>query len=214
MRSRTEQNIAKLFMAALIPGLLAALFYCLAIALMVRRRPALVPGRRRACRRSERRARAARRAGRCCSSRSWWWAASMAACSRRPRVPRSAASAMLLVGLAQRTLRLRGDRRGAAADGRDHGDDLRHPARRGDVQRLPRAARRCRRCWPTGSATRACRPMACWSALLAGLHPARRGDGRTGDDAADAAGVLPGRHRARFRPAPPRRPRSGSASWC
>jgi TRAP-type C4-dicarboxylate transport system permease large subunit len=39
----TEQNIAKLFQAALIPGLLAALFYCIAIAIMVRRNPALAP---------------------------------------------------------------------------------------------------------------------------------------------------------------------------
>jgi C4-dicarboxylate transporter DctM subunit len=35
----TEQNIAKLFMAALVPGLLAALFYLLAIAWTVRRHP-------------------------------------------------------------------------------------------------------------------------------------------------------------------------------
>jgi len=39
----TEQNIAKLFKAALIPGLMAALFYCIAIALIVRRRPELAP---------------------------------------------------------------------------------------------------------------------------------------------------------------------------
>jgi C4-dicarboxylate transporter, DctM subunit len=39
----TEQNIAKLFQAALIPGLLAALFYCLVIALVVRRDPAAGP---------------------------------------------------------------------------------------------------------------------------------------------------------------------------
>ena len=39
----TEQNIAKLFKAALIPGLLAALFYCLAIAWVVRRWPHLAP---------------------------------------------------------------------------------------------------------------------------------------------------------------------------
>lgn len=32
----TEQNIAKLFQAALIPGLMAALFYCIAIAVMTR----------------------------------------------------------------------------------------------------------------------------------------------------------------------------------
>lgn len=39
----TEQNIAKLFQAALIPGLLAAFFYCIVIALMVRRNPELAP---------------------------------------------------------------------------------------------------------------------------------------------------------------------------
>ena len=39
----TEQNIAKLFMAALIPGLLAALFYVLAIAVVARLRPGLAP---------------------------------------------------------------------------------------------------------------------------------------------------------------------------
>ena len=39
----TEQNIAKLFMAALIPGLMAALFYCVTIFLVIRRRPDLAP---------------------------------------------------------------------------------------------------------------------------------------------------------------------------
>jgi C4-dicarboxylate transporter DctM subunit len=39
----TEQNIAKLFMAALIPGLLAAVFYCIAIAWVVWRRPEYGP---------------------------------------------------------------------------------------------------------------------------------------------------------------------------
>ena len=39
----TEQNIAKLFQAALIPGLMAAAFYCLTIAISVRRNPSLAP---------------------------------------------------------------------------------------------------------------------------------------------------------------------------
>jgi tripartite ATP-independent transporter DctM subunit len=39
----TEQNIAKLFMAALVPGLLAALLYMVAVAVRVRRNPALAP---------------------------------------------------------------------------------------------------------------------------------------------------------------------------
>ncbi len=39
----TEQNIAKLFQAALIPGLLAALFYCIVIAIVVRLNPKAGP---------------------------------------------------------------------------------------------------------------------------------------------------------------------------
>ncbi|MDO9706708.1 TRAP transporter large permease [Paracraurococcus lichenis] len=39
----TEQNIARLFMAALIPGLLATLSYVLVLALLARLRPALMP---------------------------------------------------------------------------------------------------------------------------------------------------------------------------
>jgi C4-dicarboxylate transporter, DctM subunit len=39
----TEQNIDKLFKAALIPGLMAAFFYCIVIWLVVRRNPALAP---------------------------------------------------------------------------------------------------------------------------------------------------------------------------
>jgi C4-dicarboxylate transporter, DctM subunit len=39
----TEQNIAKLFQAALIPGLMAAFFYCIVIAIMVRLKPELAP---------------------------------------------------------------------------------------------------------------------------------------------------------------------------
>jgi TRAP-type C4-dicarboxylate transport system permease large subunit len=38
-----EQNIAKLFQAALIPGILAAIFYCITIAIVVWRKPALAP---------------------------------------------------------------------------------------------------------------------------------------------------------------------------
>jgi C4-dicarboxylate transporter, DctM subunit len=38
-----EQNIAKLFQAAMIPGLMASAFYCLAIALVVRHSPELAP---------------------------------------------------------------------------------------------------------------------------------------------------------------------------
>ncbi len=38
-----EQNIARLFAAALLPGLLAAVLYCVAIALLMRRKPELGP---------------------------------------------------------------------------------------------------------------------------------------------------------------------------
>ena len=43
----TEQNIAKLFMAALVPGLLAATFYILTIAWLVRRNPEFGPAQPR-----------------------------------------------------------------------------------------------------------------------------------------------------------------------
>jgi C4-dicarboxylate transporter, DctM subunit len=39
----TEQNIAKLFMAALIPGLLAVAFYAVVVAVVVRRNPEIAP---------------------------------------------------------------------------------------------------------------------------------------------------------------------------
>lgn len=39
----TEQNIAKLFMAAFVPGIIAAVFYCIVIALVVRHNPKLAP---------------------------------------------------------------------------------------------------------------------------------------------------------------------------
>jgi C4-dicarboxylate transporter, DctM subunit len=44
----TEQNIVKLFLAALVPGLLATLFYCLAITWTTRRNPDLAPPHPRA----------------------------------------------------------------------------------------------------------------------------------------------------------------------
>ena len=46
----TEQNIAKLFQAALIPGLIAAFFYCIVIALVVRLKPEAGPAHPRASR--------------------------------------------------------------------------------------------------------------------------------------------------------------------
>src|SRR6185503_18997404 len=44
----TEQNIAKLFMAALVPGLLAVAFYAVVIAVVVRRNPEIAPIQERA----------------------------------------------------------------------------------------------------------------------------------------------------------------------
>jgi len=52
----TEQNIAKLFQAALIPGLLAALFYCAVIMLVVRRAPDAGPAHTAASNRERARA--------------------------------------------------------------------------------------------------------------------------------------------------------------
>ena len=44
----TEQNIAKLFMASLVPGLLAVVFYAIVVAIVVRRRPEIAPVQERA----------------------------------------------------------------------------------------------------------------------------------------------------------------------
>jgi TRAP-type C4-dicarboxylate transport system permease large subunit len=130
----TEQNIAKLFMAAFIPGLLATLFYLLTIAvwmrLAARARPRGAPpwpGREGAA--------PAQRPARCWASPWWWWAASMAASSRRPRVPPSAASPCWRWAPAPHPAAGRAARR-PAGHRRDHGDDLRHPARRRGVQRF------------------------------------------------------------------------------
>ncbi|KAA2236151.1 TRAP transporter large permease [Salinarimonas soli] len=52
----TEQNIVKLFQAALLPGLLATLFYILTIAIVVRRNPDLAPPHERVTSAERRRA--------------------------------------------------------------------------------------------------------------------------------------------------------------
>ena len=49
----TEQNIAKLFKAALIPGLLAAAFYCVVIAIIARRNPEAAPIHQKASRQEQ-----------------------------------------------------------------------------------------------------------------------------------------------------------------
>jgi len=51
----TEQNIAKLFLAAFIPGIIATIGYCLAIAIVVARRPELGPAQPRSTRIQRRR---------------------------------------------------------------------------------------------------------------------------------------------------------------
>ena len=96
----TEQNIAKLFMAALVPGMLAALFYCRRHrSSCVRRNPELAPPHAKASGRDSAGAILLRLAGapRRLGSSS---AASTAAFSRRPRAPRSAPSRCCLVGVA------------------------------------------------------------------------------------------------------------------
>jgi tripartite ATP-independent transporter DctM subunit len=49
----TEQNIAKLFKAALIPGLLAAAFYCIVIVIVSRRNPEAAPTHTKASRKEQ-----------------------------------------------------------------------------------------------------------------------------------------------------------------
>ena len=212
----TEQNIAKLFMAALIPGLLAALL------LHRRDRRAWCGATRRSRRR--RTARRARRAPRrrCCSV----WPVLLIALVVVGGIyggvftPTEGAAvgalAMLLVGLAA-AARCAGAeiRQALMPDRRDHGDDLHHPARRRGVQRLPGAVAGCRTCWPLWViASRASRPMACWSRSCSFYILL----GAVMDELAMILLTLPVFfpvvHGARFRPDRRRRRRSGSASWC
>ena len=98
-----EQNISHLFMAAFVPGLLAALFYLATIY------PGGAPqARRGAAPRTDGPRRALEacqgRCGRCCWSPCWWWAASMAVSSAPPRARRSAPSRCSSSALAQRSL--------------------------------------------------------------------------------------------------------------
>ena len=83
----TEQSIGRLFLAALIPGVISTLGYAVAISAYVRIFPRRAPSFR-PCRSPSGCAAWAR----CCrSQRSSWWssAASISACSPRPKAPRS-----------------------------------------------------------------------------------------------------------------------------
>jgi C4-dicarboxylate transporter DctM subunit len=84
----TEQNIAKLFLAAFVPGILAAIGYMITISIYVRLNPD-APARERAALFGER-IRALSMSGRLSSSSALWWAASISAGSRRPKARRSA----------------------------------------------------------------------------------------------------------------------------
>jgi C4-dicarboxylate transporter DctM subunit len=79
----TEQNIAKLFVAAFIPGILAALGYMIAIAIYVRLKPGSAGSRERAP--YSERFRSLLLSGRCSSSSSRWSAGFMAASSPPPK---------------------------------------------------------------------------------------------------------------------------------
>ena len=84
----TEQNIAKLFLAAFIPGILAALGYVAVVAIYVRLYPHSA-GSARPARPTRRGFGRWRGSGLCWWCSCWWWGASTWAGSPRPRVPRS-----------------------------------------------------------------------------------------------------------------------------
>ena len=198
----TEQNIAKLFMAALIPGTArGAVLHPGDRRAGVRLRPALLPPAMRVTGEAKRR-RDAHRHGRAARSRCSWSAASMAASSRRPKAPHRRHRD---AGGRQPAWHARPGRdqgRRCMPDRRDLGDDLRHPARRRGVQRLPRAvaiADRVAALWIVSN--RPGRPCGRGRRSCCSLYRARRGDGRARDDPADPAGLLPDRLGARFRAA-------------
>ncbi len=84
-----EQNIAKLFMAAFVPGIIAALGYMIAIGIYVRLKPGSGPAGERHTLGASDSSRCAT-CGRCCCCSWWSSAASTAASSRRPKRRRSA----------------------------------------------------------------------------------------------------------------------------
>ena len=205
----TEQNIAKLFIAAFVPGIIAALGYIAAIAVFVRIDPEAGPAGDRASGRE-----------RLASLAETWpvilifllviggiyagWftptegAAVGAFSTGAPRVrPRRHAA-------------VRPDR---MPQGHRRGDrhDLPDPARRRAVQRLPGAhpdadggGRDDRRQRPVADAGDDGDPLA--------LPRARLPHGQPVHDPAHHPDLLPDRHGPRLRPRTPRRPRSGSAS--
>ncbi len=139
----TEQNIAKLFMAAFIPGFMAAIFYCIVIALVVRRRPELG----RLCR-------ACRWTSDCATSPPCWPALLVALVVLGGIYggifsPTEGAAvgviAMLIVAVGVVACAGPGAEGRAAADRRDRRHDLLDPVGRRRVQRLPGAVAASRR---------------------------------------------------------------------
>ena len=116
-------------------------FYCIAIAIVVRRRP------------RDRAARLGRRSATGCGAWRRVWPVLLVALIVVGGIyggvftPTEGAAvgaiAMLLVGAAQRRLGLAGHQRQPHADRRDLRHDLHHPARLGGVRRVPGAARSC-----------------------------------------------------------------------
>ncbi len=133
----TEQNIVKLFQAALIPGLMATLFYCVGDRLDRAPQPG---SRAAACRRSPLPSGCALLVG--------IWPALIVALIVVGGIyggvftPTEGAAvgaiAMLLIGVARRSLCWQGFQTSLDPDRGDHGADLHHPARRRGLQRIPR----------------------------------------------------------------------------
>ena len=171
----TEQNIAKLFKAALIPGLMAALFYCIAIAWSCAAGRTSRPMRRSHVgkRLQALGRRLAGAAGRADGGRRHLRRRVHADRGRRRRRHRHAAGRR-----AQRSLCPGGHRR-QPADGRDHRHDLHHPAGLGGVQRLPGALAAADPGGRMGRPSSGLPPYAGHGLPAGVLHPARRGDGRT-----------------------------------
>jgi tripartite ATP-independent transporter DctM subunit len=187
----TEQNIAKLFKAALIPGLLAAVFYCIVIALLMRVKPQAGPAH----------------------AKVEGWARVATLLSVWPVVlvaivvvggiyggvftPTEGAAvgaiAMLAIAVLQRSL-----------NWADFKDSLLQTADTSAMIFAIILGRISGALAASDQGGRAChldRPAALrhHGGIAAVLHPARRGDGRTRHDPADAAGVFSDRGGARFR---------------
>ena len=158
----TQQDIGKLFIAGIMPGLLAIIMHMITIGIIGVSRPGFLPaGPRSVLARAHCRARATSGRRCCCSCSSS--AASMAASSFRPKPARVGAVGAFLDRRSQRGKLTRDEHPAVAAAGdADGGGGVHRADRRACVSAISSPSRRRRKTSPSSSPVSASAAMACW----------------------------------------------------